>query len=252
MAAPTLSTDRAIHVLAACAVGAATLGLGVNLYRAPPRLRAYEVTAAVRPAGTIRPAPTQRELATTRGGDNRARHAVAMRDILRDLPDPNAEVPFDPAAREAATSARAARRAYDGAPPTIPHAVGQMDVPNCMTCHAQGMRIRGHHASVISHTYATSCVQCHVVNERPMPGAALDGDLSQDNSFVGRPAPGRGERAWPVAPPTIPHTTWMRQNCASCHGALSTGLRTSHPWRQSCTQCHAPSAELDQRPGLAQ
>lgn len=251
MRATSLSTDRGLHVLAACAVGAATMGLWVNLRRDPPSLRRYEVPP--RPTvGAIRPAPTQRELASTRAGDNRARHAVAMRALMNDRPNVQAEVPFDPAAREAATGARAARRAYDGAPPTVPHAVGQMDVPNCLTCHGEGMRLRGHAASVISHQTVASCVQCHVVMEGPMPGAALPGDLSQDNSFVGRAAPGRGERAWPVAPPTIPHSTWMRENCASCHGALSAGLRTSHPWRQSCTQCHAPSAALDQRPGLPQ
>ncbi|HRC56557.1 MAG TPA: hypothetical protein PKU97_11575, partial [Kofleriaceae bacterium] len=70
-----------------------------------------------------------------------------------------------------------------------------------------------------------------------------------DSAFVGLPAPGRGERAWPGAPPTIPHTTWMRERCDSCHGVWgASGLRSTHPWRQSCTQCHAPAAALDQRP----
>ncbi|MBK6532709.1 MAG: hypothetical protein IPF99_24875 [Deltaproteobacteria bacterium] len=43
----------------------------------------------------------------------------------------------------------------------------------------------------------------------------------------------------------------MRGRCESCHGVLSQGIRSTHPWRESCTQCHAPSAALDQRPMAA-
>jgi cytochrome c-type protein NapB len=40
----------------------------------------------------------------------------------------------------------------------------------------------------------------------------------------------------------------MRENCMSCHGEGGTSaIRTSHPDRQSCTQCHAPDAGYDQR-----
>jgi cytochrome c-type protein NapB len=45
----------------------------------------------------------------------------------------------------------------------------------------------------------------------------------------------------------VPHTTWMRNDCLSCHGrTASPGLETTHAWRKNCLQCHAPSAELDQ------
>lgn len=68
------------------------------------------------------------------------------------------------------------------------------------------------------------------------------------NSFVGEQPVFPGARAWPGAPPTIPHTTFMRINCASCHGvAGALGMRSTHPFRDSCTQCHAPSATRDQR-----
>jgi hypothetical protein len=53
-------------------------------------------------------------------------------------------------------------------------------------------------------------------------------------------------RAYDGAPPTIPHHTWMRENCTSCHGLVTRpGTRTTHPWLTNCTQCHAPSAALD-------
>jgi hypothetical protein len=41
----------------------------------------------------------------------------------------------------------------------------------------------------------------------------------------------------------------MREACASCHGPSGKrGLRSTHPVRASCQQCHARSAALDQRP----
>lgn len=242
--------DRSLLVLAAGAVGAATLGLVANLAEGPPPTRTHEAPEAQAP-GALDPAPTQLQLATERRTANRARHAVAFRAMQADRPDPLAPVPFDPAARVRTVAARSARRAYDGAPPTIPHAVSQRDLPNCLTCHAEGLRLRARVATVMPHPYVTACTQCHVVMERPMPGGEIPGALSDGNTFVGRPSPGRGERAWPGAPPTIPHTTHMRERCDGCHAPLATGLRASHPWRASCPQCHAPSAALDLRPGLA-
>jgi cytochrome c-type protein NapB len=69
-----------------------------------------------------------------------------------------------------------------------------------------------------------------------------------ENAFVGSVSPSKGSRAWPQAPPTIPHPTFMRNDCMSCHGPNGLfGLRTPHPDRQSCFQCHVPEAGLDQR-----
>jgi cytochrome c-type protein NapB len=46
----------------------------------------------------------------------------------------------------------------------------------------------------------------------------------------------------------MPHPMHMRSECDSCHGPSGRpGLRTSHPDRQNCVQCHASSAPLDQR-----
>ena len=69
------------------------------------------------------------------------------------------------------------------------------------------------------------------------------------NTFVGWQRSGPGTRALAGSPPTIPHTTWLREDCESCHGLIARpGLRTTHPWLTNCVQCHAMSAELDRVP----
>lgn len=140
----------------------------------------------------------------------------------------------------AALAARARRRAYDGAPPVVPHSISQYDPPACLTCHQNGAKIGDVVAPKISHAPYTSCVQCHAAAKDPRPGGEPAPIAS--NTFSGLAAATAGKRAYPKAPPQIPHPTWMRDQCASCHGPTGLlGLRTTHPWRQQCTQCHASS-----------
>lgn len=163
------------------------------------------------------------------------------------------DVALDGTSKGAALGERAGLRAYDGAPPQIPHAIRQDSAPECLACHDAGLRLRERLAPPMSHRELTSCTQCHVVAEQPMPGGAeLPPDpRAVDNAFTGMPSPTQGPRAWDVAPPQIPHQTHMRERCESCHGTNGRdAIRSSHPYRQACEQCHAPSAELDQRPGL--
>ena len=77
-------------------------------------------------------------------------------------------------AREATPEERAARRAYAGAPPRIPHAIDQLAVPACLSCHRDGAAIAGRRAPVMKHEPRASCVQCHVV-ERDPRGVMLGG-----------------------------------------------------------------------------
>ena len=149
--------------------------------------------------------------------------------------------------RLASLELRARRRAYDGAPPTIPHQIEQLDAPGCLGCHEQGATVAGLVAPKMSHPRLDNCAQCHVVAADPRPFAATPLPLTS-NHFTGLPAPSGGARAWNNAPPVLPHSTHMRTDCASCHGPLGApGLRTTHPERQNCLQCHAPSATKDQR-----
>lgn len=238
---------RLAHVFAAVAVAVAGVGL-VTAYRTELTVRRPEVVPSY--AMGMPRAPTYAE-ERERHHDNRLRHPGNLRAMSEARPDAADAGAVTDEMRAEALAKRARNRAYDGAPPTIPHPVAQQSWPNCMTCHERGMRVAANTASAICHTTMQSCTQCHVVSDGPVPGAAPEGGPPLDSTFAGLESTSRGERAWPGAPPTIPHATLMRARCSSCHGDLALGLRTSHPWRQSCTQCHAPSATLDQRPVFA-
>lgn len=142
---------------------------------------------------------------------------------------------------------RIARRAYEGAPPTVPHPIDQHTAAACLQCHTKATRIGNVVAPALSHPAYTSCIQCHVSSKglgSRWNTAAFD--LHTGNRFDGDFSETKGHRAYPDSPPTIPHKIAMRQNCMSCHGPLGTSpIRTTHPDRQSCTQCHVPGAHVD-------
>jgi pimeloyl-ACP methyl ester carboxylesterase len=170
----------------------------------------------------------------------------------RTTPPIDQEVENPEQGKEASLALRAQRRAYAGAPPVVPHPVKQRGDLACLACHGDGLTIKGKLAPPMSHEKMVNCTQCHVSSGAPVPGVAeQDYDLSTENAFDGLPEPRNGEQAWAGAPPTMPHSSQMREDCNSCHGPNGReGLRTSHPWRQNCVQCHTPSGELDQRAPL--
>ena len=131
------------------------------------------------------------------------------------------------------TGLRQARRVYDGAPPIIPHAVGALGRRDCLNCHEQGLDLEEDGvASLTPHPQLVNCRQCHLeVN--------TEVSLPVNNLFEGYRNPRRGTRAHPLAPPTVPHPVTMRENCLTCHSGLgATPIRTSHPERVNCRQCH--------------
>lgn len=161
--------------------------------------------------------------------------------VLEPVPTPRMED------RIASLELRNSRRAYDGALPVIPHAIDQRSAVTCLTCHGEGVVFGTVTAPKMSHQYYTNCTQCHVEMDNPQ----LTLGREMENTFEGRMPPTHGKRAWFGAPPVIPHHTQMRTDCNSCHGPTGLpGLRTTHPERQNCMQCHAPSAEMDQQPLL--
>lgn len=147
----------------------------------------------------------------------------------------------DPRAAEArSTAERAASRAYDGAPPTIPH---DASIGACVTCHdADGTSIEGigvapasPHGQNAADGALRRCRQCHA----PQTGKTL----LVASRFSGLPqGPWKGSRATPGAPPRIPHSLQLRGECLTCHAGpgARTELRTSHPERIRCRQCHVP------------
>ncbi len=158
----------------------------------------------------------------------------------------------DPVLREEARLHRISGRAYEGAPPTIPHPIDQDGVVACLVCHGVGATIAAVRAPKISHETYANCTQCHVERVAIRPFIEKNPEaIPLDNSFEGFHRLGNGDRVWNNAPPQIPHTTLMREDCASCHGQFGqAGLRTTHPERQNCSQCHGVSADFDQRPSF--
>ena len=145
----------------------------------------------------------------------------------------------------AAIEDRSHTRAFDGAPPVIPHRIDQRTADSCLVCHGDGMKLGDRIATKMSHAHFTNCTQCHVetVSSGPFADASTN---PVENSFTGLYRAGPGDRAYASAPPTIPHTTFLREDCMSCHGTITRpGLRTTHPWLTNCTQCHVASADLD-------
>lgn len=195
---------------------------------------------------------------TEDGGDRSRTTTVTERPVSEGLPNDSWNSGIDTLSSEGiedvvqtvsdALAERSLRRAYAGAPPVVPHGIDQMDPTGCMACHGEGLRSKSLRAPKMSHDFLSNCTQCHVESKN----SQLPPPLNPANAFRGLEEVAHGDRQSPVAPPVMPHRTWMRQDCRSCHGPNGTpGLRTTHPERRNCVQCHAPSAGLDQRPGAA-
>lgn len=174
-------------------------------------------------------------------------------DFLSSLSALKSERPsiFDPVQRtdqmkQEALQDRLRTRAFDGAPPVIPHVIQQQSAASCLACHGEGIRMGDKVATKVSHPQYTSCTQCHVESSTSGP---INSVQTTENSFTGLQRSGPGLRAYAGAPPTIPHTLWLRNDCTSCHGLVARpGLRTTHPWLSNCVQCHAASEQLNQFP----
>lgn len=238
---------RGMHIALATVIGVAVIGYFAGIGAPEER----EAPPAVAPAPSEVPAAASygelrgRSLGPNAGWSSNL--AVLAKE--REVDPPLEEGEVRETALETALAERGERRAFDGAPPTIPHPVAQNQASECLVCHLHGVVVEGRVASPISHEPYTSCTQCHVTEMSPVPfKGGLDlPPVASGSDFKGLASKAHGERAYPGAPPQIPHATWMRQECASCHGEHGrAGMRSTHPERQSCAQCHAPSSERDQ------
>ncbi len=155
-------------------------------------------------------------------------------------------VPGQEGAIKSSASTRALRRAFDGAPPTIPHdPIGA----TCRSCHHEtGLFVPdlGHapptpHADTDGISALSRCTQCHVYQQTDQVFVA--------NSFEGFAQDLRkGTRQHESAPPVMPHPVFMREQCAACHTgpAAREEIRTTHPERENCRQCHVPKTSGDE------
>jgi len=136
--------------------------------------------------------------------------------------------------RSALLAARRETRAYDGAPPVIPHEVASRGRENCNGCHTPNATDNPERVGPPrSHPAWGDCRQCHV-------------EIHRDDLFVASNLdalwwPAEGSRLYSSAPPTIPHTLQNRQLCEVCHigQQAPATLRAAHGMRDNCTQCHA-------------
>lgn len=131
-----------------------------------------------------------------------------------------------------------ANRAFPGAPPVIPHEVldpAGFGGRGCLHCHENGGYVPRFNAfaPVVPHPELMSCKQCHVPAQTPA--------LFAKSTWQATPPPPIGQVAMPEAPPRIPHTLHMRENCLACHAgpAAVPEIRVTHPERVNCRQCHA-------------
>lgn len=135
-------------------------------------------------------------------------------------------------------------RAYQGAPPTIPHSIkddGIIGENSCLKCHQNGGYVAQFDAfaPVTPHPHLVSCRQCHVPTNttglfKASEWKSIDGIQLHNRALVS-------------SPPTIPHAIAMRENCLSCHSGPSAvkELRVTHPERTNCLQCHAKAEKAD-------
>ncbi len=238
-----LVSRRAVHVLGTMGVAVAFVGFFTGVAQERDERRYGETSETI----ATSPAPGYKQLRSSRRGPNASLYDGAFERLGSGLPAPHDEVPRqtdDDRAR--VLRSRATLRAYEGAPPTIPHAIEGRSTFECLACHETGALVAGKRAPAMSHERHDSCTQCHVAasgppREHPPPLTS--------STFEGAAPAASGARAWTGAPPVIPHTTWMRSNCTSCHGVAGAfGMRSTHPYQENCMQCHVPSAALDQRP----
>lgn len=188
---------------------------------------------------------------------------AAEADVYRMKP---VDLATDPgASRRAGAHARSVTiyrrlRAYPGAPPRIPHALTEDEFRNgkCNTCHERGGFVGrfAAYAPITPHPEMPACLQCHVADDRlvglpfPSPSEPVCTQchiLGQDPPiFVAldwrqHEWPATGQTAIPGGPPLIPHDFHLRGNCVACHTGTAAVVRTTHPERANCRQCHVPA-----------
>jgi cytochrome c-type protein NapB len=105
-------------------------------------------------------------------------------------------------------------------------------------CHRNGGWVHDFkaYAPVTPHPELVNCRQCHSKQDE-VP-------TFQATQFAAYEPPKVKGGVLPGSPPPIPHPLEMRSNCVACHagpGAV-VEIRTTHPERMNCRQCHALSS----------
>lgn len=139
---------------------------------------------------------------------------------------------------------RRSNRAYEGAPPRIPHPVEDfypsLIGKDCQSCHVMSGYVKkfSAYAPMTPHPDWGSCKQCHVpiTTNEVFKNNSFKGYFNVDVGQVGSTA------FLPGGPPPIPHSIENRGKCLACHTGLAAikRIKTTHPERENCRQCHVP------------
>jgi cytochrome c-type protein NapB len=211
--------------------------------------------------GEVPPAPPEERGAITAPDEPIAEEAAVFRttaDLLAIDPGPGQRRSAHPRTLETFR----ALRAYPGAPPRIPHGLTpkEFQTGDCNTCHQRGGYSQrfGAYVPVTPHPDMGACLQCHVGDAVLMaidlPSTDPSARCRQCHAPGATPRldePSGWEPEWPATvrtspgdpPPPIPHGLQLRGNCLACHSAPSgvEEIRTRHPERANCRQCHVES-----------
>jgi nitrate reductase (cytochrome), electron transfer subunit len=183
---------RLLQVGVFAVIAAAFAGLVTGTRQVPPQ-RGYTAAVAAPP-----PAPGDAPRAvsylgwrTTRLGPNADLYEGAFEALI-----PHGKGEELLAQNPEALAARAARRAYEGAPPTIPHRVEAIATNECTACHDHGAAVFGKTAPIPGHRERSVCTQCHVPEQAAIPG----GPPLTENTFAGLGAASPSHTAPPLEP----------------------------------------------------
>lgn len=136
-------------------------------------------------------------------------------------------------------------RAILNGPPVIPHVVDEyyaVPMNKCLSCHLHGSYVPTFqkYAPQTPHPELSHCRQCHMADNKV--------ERFKKNNFQVFKLEKVGS-LFPKGPPVIPHDFQMRTNCLGCHSGPSSPkeIRTTHPERIHCRQCHMKVDKLEQK-----
>lgn len=113
-------------------------------------------------------------------------------------------------------------RAYPGAPPTIPHPlISEKGIGGtaCLQCHQHGGYADQFKAfaPITPHPEWANCKQCHIPQKT--------NTLFKNTNWDKMEAEAISQIAMPGAPPMIPHTLELRNNCCGCYTYQKSKIR---------------------------
>ncbi|MES0491687.1 MAG: nitrate reductase cytochrome c-type subunit [Leptospirales bacterium] len=143
-------------------------------------------------------------------------------------------------------------RAYDGAPPQVPHSTTQTAYRRCLVCHEKGFTLKNEQTEgiadrvvgpIVPHPTWLNCVQCHVpqnTDEQFVENTFEPFRITSKKAPVD-PSVDPAENAGP--PPRMPHAKQNRENCKVCHASEtgSLAIKSPHGEREGCEYCHVES-----------